>query len=255
MMKTIRGYSDVGEERLNMHMGPDKKETFDFGMPIRGGQEGATLLGPNLWPESKRIGKDFQKVCMEYLHAVYALSTVLLQAIAVGLGLPATHFDALMTEPLVVTRLLQYPPQWVNNLSGGGESKEPVESMGAGSHVDYGFLTLVADDRQGLEVIGRRGDSQWQGVLHVEGSFIVNTGFVLEKLTNGLLPATRHRVINRNSQHRRAVAFFLDPTPSATIGPLPEFVSGERPAQYQPCVAGHKGVRFGDSKYKRLRVS
>jgi len=45
-------------------------------------------------------------------------------------------------------------------------------------------------------------------------------GYTLEKLTNGHIQATKHRVINRSEMDRYSIAFFYDPNPMAEIGPL-----------------------------------
>lgn len=116
--------------------------------------------------------------------------------------------------------------------------------------------------------MGRGGDARWQRVPHVPGGVIVQTGYALEKLTNGALPATRHRVVNSQQAQqpvpqgarlarlhptavgdRHSVAVFYDPSPQALIGPLPQFVNASFPSRYETCVAGKKGVRFGDPRY------
>merc|ERR1712046_574000 len=64
----------------------------------------------------------------------------------------------------------------------------------------------------GLEVLGL--DSKWATVPHVPGSFIVMPGFCLERITNGLIQATPHRVQNHNAQKRHSSTLFLDPNAS-----------------------------------------
>jgi len=116
--------------------------------------------------------------------------------------------------------------------------------MGAGSHVDFGAFTLVYQDISGLEILNKEQNG-WNIVPARPGTFVVNSGYILEKLTNGFLPATKHRVINRNKIDRYAIALFLDPNPLKEIYPLPKFVTEENPVRFDKCVSGHKGVTFG----------
>eukprot|EP00008_Paramoeba_atlantica_P008702 CAMPEP_0201501284 /NCGR_PEP_ID=MMETSP0151_2-20130828/83508_1 /ASSEMBLY_ACC=CAM_ASM_000257 /TAXON_ID=200890 /ORGANISM="Paramoeba atlantica, Strain 621/1 / CCAP 1560/9" /LENGTH=525 /DNA_ID=CAMNT_0047894777 /DNA_START=654 /DNA_END=2231 /DNA_ORIENTATION=- len=195
----------------------------------------------------------------------------------------------LFEDPLVINRLIRYSPQPSLNVQSGMQYPFPQanfgmqppppgaymqqppppgaftpfqpqyhqqqkegENMGAGSHVDYGALTLITADCAGLEVQKRGNfDGPWEELPHIEGAFIVNTGYVLEKLTNGLFPATRHRVQNRNAMDRHSLALFLDPHPECEIAPLKELV-GEGKPNYEKCVAGHKGVRFGNPQYLKF---
>ena len=77
---------------------------------------------------------------------------------------------------------------------------------------------------------------------------VVQTGFLLEKLTGGAIPATQHRVINRNPSVRLSTAFFYDPDPSAHICPLLPIDKASK-KEYKECIAGHKGVRYAVSGY------
>jgi len=249
-------------------------------------------LGPNLWPSEitpvnvlsgpsiALAPSGFRDKCEEYQSAVYKLSMELLQIICEGVELSKEQINQeimpMFQDPLVVSRLIHYPPQGrfatpktpsynryqpFPSLSRYPEPQQQQQQqqdpeMGAGSHVDYGALTLIAEDCAGLEV-QRRGslDNPWEDVPHVEGAFVVNTGYVLEKLTNGRLPATRHRVQNKNAMDRYSLALFLDPNPESIVKPLEALMKeGEKP-KYEQCVAGHKGVRFGNPKYLELAAA
>jgi len=73
---------------------------------------------------------------------------------------------------LAIQRLIKYIPQ-------GGANTE--NSIGAGSHVDFGAVTLLYQDSPGLEIWV---EGEWRTVaVHTTG-FVLNTGYLLEKLTN-----------------------------------------------------------------------
>ena len=49
------------------------------------------------------------------------------------------------------------------------------------------------------------------------GTFVCNVGQFLERQTNGLFPATVHRVRNRTGERRFSIPFFLTPDPGAKL--------------------------------------
>jgi isopenicillin N synthase-like dioxygenase len=62
---------------------------------------------------------------------------------------------------------------------------------------------------------------------------VVIVGDVLERLTNGVLRATPHRV--KLTEHtRNSIIRFNALHPDAIVAPLPAFVSDDRPAAYTP---------------------
>jgi len=241
-MKTMRGYSDMRQEMLNPYMAPDVKETFDYGLSISGGENEITHLGINRWPTEGVIANvGFRDTSVEYLTEVHKLGMHLVHAVCLGLDLPEDALDTFYDKPLVVNRYIRYPPQ-PNYQNDFGQQN--TNEMGAGSHVDFGAFTLVYQDIAGLEILNKE-ENAWSIVPEKPGTFVVNSGYILEKLTNGFIPATKHRVINRNMIDRFSIALFLDPNPAREIEPLPKFVTEENPARFEKCVSGHKGVLFG----------
>ena len=90
----------------------------------------------------------------------------------------------------------------------------------------------------------KNGD--WIDVPKVEGSFVVNVGDMLNRLTNGILRSTPHRVINKSGKERFSCPFFFDPHVNTNIQPLKgtgkpkfppinfsEFLKGELKASYE----------------------
>ena len=65
---------------------------------------------------------------------------------------------------------------------------------GAGTHTDYGNVTLLATDGvAGLQV--RRRDGRWVDAPAVPGAFICNIGDCLMRWTNDVYVSTPHRVL------------------------------------------------------------
>merc|ERR1711963_773826 len=71
---------------------------------------------------------------------------------------------------------------------------------------------------------------------------IVMGGEALQRLSNGLIFAAKHRVGLTGDKDRHSLAFFYDPNPEAMIEPLKEFQVGNKQL-YPAKLAGHKGIK------------
>jgi len=253
--KAAVGYREIRSEALNPKLGGDLKESFDYGLNTDGPKPPGTNF-PKISPWPQEGGPSFyncrpgfKAISMEYLEAAYRVATELLQAICLGLGLEPNAFDGFFENPLVVNRYIRYPPQEpvvyppMNPFPGFGYPVMPPKpSHGAGSHVDFGALTLIYQTSDGLDVLNHL--NQWQTVGTRADTFVVNCGYIMQKLTNDAVRAAKHRVINQQPQDRYSFALFLDPSPTKQIAPHPAFVSESHPAKYEACQSGHKGVIF-----------
>lgn len=185
---------------------------------------GVYLAGPNQWPDLD----GFRPVLERYHDQMVALGRRLIDRFMAALGQsgpPAGAFD----RPTTWLRLLHYPPS--------PPDADP-DLYGSAPHVDFGAITVLAqDDVGGLQV--RTIDQTWIDVPPQAGAFVMNTGSVMRRWSNGRLPATPHRVINRSGRERYSVPFFFDPHVDMLIKPLPGMVDDGQGARFGP-------VRFGD---------
>ena len=86
---------------------------------------------------------------------------------------------------------------------------------------DINFITLLCEATAGgLELLQR--DGSWLPIHALKGQIIVDTGDMLQNLTNGLLRSTTHRVVNPgNSRERRfSMPFFVHPRSEVSLNPL-----------------------------------
>jgi isopenicillin N synthase-like dioxygenase len=60
----------------------------------------------------------------------------------------------------------------------------------------------------------------------------MNAGDILERWSNGIFPATPHRVLPQHKQERYALVYFFDPFVNTMVEPLATCVSKERPSKY-----------------------
>lgn len=226
----LRGYIEPFGENTNPGITRDLKECFDIG------PERATLTGPffgqNQWPAGFA---EFQELVYGYHQKMVVLSKGLLKGIALSLDLPENHFEKLMHDPISIQRLLHYPPQT-------GHVGEDI--IGIGAHTDYGNLTVLAqDDVGGLQVMNRDGD--WVEGTPISGTFVINVGDLIQRLTNDVYLANMHRVVNMSGRQRYSIPFFIDADFDAIIKPLDSCISEGNPLRYQPVTCGaHKFGRF-----------
>jgi isopenicillin N synthase-like dioxygenase len=198
---------------------PDRKEGLYLGQEL--GEDdprvaaGVALHGGNLFPDDV---PELGPAVLSWIDALTGLGHRLMEAIAIGLGLPAGWFRANLTaDPTVLFRIFRYPDTNAPTLSGAGE-------WGVAEHTDYGLLTMLAqDDRGGLQVKGSsfRGDASWIDVDPVPNSFVCNIGDMLERMTGGRYRSTPHRVRNTSGRDRLSFPFFFDPSWDARVEPLP----------------------------------
>ena len=221
---------------------PNQSESFMVMHELDAGHpdihNGLALAGPNQWPVG---APDIKDPILAYARALGDLCLQLSRVIAVALGAPADTFEAAFAEPITFLRMLWYPPQ---------PPDAPGDLFGAAPHTDYGFITLLAQDRlPGLQVRGPAGG--WLDVPVVDGSFVMNSGDILRHWSNGRWLSTPHRVINRTGEERYSAPFFYDPHPAIVVEPLPSCVAaGERPA-FEPLVYGEYLMAKLNKNYTR----
>jgi isopenicillin N synthase-like dioxygenase len=197
---------------------PTYKEGTDLGpdlvRPVRHDPTDPLTEPTPLPTESELPG--WREAAAAYYRAMEATGAALMRAVARGLGLSETVFDAAFVDGISTLRLIRYP---VRRL----EALDPTHRVGAGymlgaPHVDSGFVTLLAQDGvAGLEVEDRAGN--WIGVPPLEGTLVVNFGKLLERWTGGRVRATRHRVVGSGAE-RFSIPFFYEPAVDAVIAPL-----------------------------------
>jgi isopenicillin N synthase-like dioxygenase len=93
----------------------------------------------------------------------------------------------------------------------------------------------------GLQVFDRQG--RWCDVPSVSGTYVINVGDLLQRWTNGRWKSTLHRVINpppalEGPTQRLSMVAFTGPEESTEVACLPSCQGPDRPALYEPVLAG-----------------
>lgn len=137
-------------------------------------------------------------------------------------GIKVKNFDeskesALMGSPVVT--LLHYPI-----------CPNPDLAAGAGRHSDVSSITVLLQDEVGGLYVREAENDKWIHVTPVKGALVVNIGDVLQIMSNDRYKSIEHRVFVSGSKNRVSVPIFVNPSPNAVIGPLPEVLEdGEKP--------------------------
>jgi isopenicillin N synthase-like dioxygenase len=220
-----RGYVALKGERLDQSAAvADHKEAFNVGLELAPDDPevlaGKPFRGVNFWPTIP----GWRKTVLGYFDACWALGRQIHRGFALDLGLPEDFFEDKLDAPLGTLRMLHYPPQ--------PASQSSAPDSGAGTHTDYGNLTILATDGvAGLQVRARNGE--WLDAPHIPGTFVCNIGDCLMRWTNDLYVSTPPRVAIPTSD-RYSAAFFLDPNPDARVEVLESCLAPGALPKYPP---------------------
>lgn len=199
--------------------------------------------GLNQWPEGL---PGFRETCVAYCDALECLGKALLPIYATALDLPRDFFDAAFREPMYTLRLAHYPPQ--DPVPRGQE-----EEFGIAPHTDSTFMTLLAQNRvPGLELLTQ--DGRWLEAPVIPGSFVVNSGELLKRWTNGRFLATPHRVVNRSGGERTSIPFFFDATRDYRMECLPTCQDAANPPRWEPITYAEYQAWFQRQNYDHIRA-
>jgi isopenicillin N synthase-like dioxygenase len=175
---------------------------------------------PNVWPSEV---PGFKETFQELYQAFDQAGLKVLRAIARFLKVDEDYFTDTVKDGNSVMRLLHYPAQ----------SEPTGEHIRAGAHEDINTITLLLGaEEAGLEL--KTKDGRWIPVISRPGELVINIGDMLQRLTNGVLRSTSHRVVNpapdRASHARYSMPYFLHFRSDFLIEALPGTVPpGEQP--------------------------
>jgi len=217
-----RGYTPFGIETAKGAQAHDLKEFWHVGRELPPGHPFRGHMGDNVWPDQV---PGFRETFLELYETFDRTGLKILKAIARFLKIDEDYFIDTVRDGNSVMRLLHYPP-----IEG-----EPGSNVRAGAHEDINTITLLLGaEEAGLELLTR--DGRWIPVSSMPGELVVNIGDMLQRLTNGVLRSTTHRVVNpppeRRGRSRYSMPFFLHFRSDFCIEALPGTVPpGEQPKE------------------------
>ncbi|MBW3169359.1 isopenicillin N synthase family dioxygenase [Qipengyuania flava] len=225
-----RGYTPFGTEKAKDAKVHDLKEFWHVGRELPEGHPLAEFMAANVLP-SEVAG--FRETFGELYGAFEEAGGRVLEGIALHLGLDRGFFAPTVEDGNSVMRLLRYPPL---------EGAEAEGAIRAAAHGDINTITLLLGaEEAGLELLTAQGD--WKAVAPPEGALVVNVGDMLDRLTNGRLRSTTHRVVNPRGdaayRARYSMPFFLHFRPDYMIETLPSCIDPAHPDDHPAPISSH----------------
>lgn len=220
-----RGYTPFKKEHAKDSKFGDLKEFWHVGRELAATSAYKGIYPENVWPTEI---PEFKNVMLELYEAMDKTSVVLLEAIGKGLDLPQNYFTDMVHDGNSIIRAIHYPP------TTGHDTKNSVR---AAAHEDINLITLlVGATDSGLELLDR--DGTWLAVNSNPGEIVVDTGDMMSRLTNEVLPATTHRVVNPDDSNttRYSMPFFVHPHSNAVLSCIPSCAGNG--AKYPDITAG-----------------
>jgi len=193
------------------------------------------LRGQNYWPENL---PDFREKVMTYFKALNDLGQRMVPAFAVVLGMEPDYLDEeFANENNAKLRMLHYPP-----------TQQDDNDFGAGPHTDNSFMTILArSETPGLAV--RLSSGEWLAPPLISGTFLVNIGNMIRRMSNDHFMSTPHGVIVDGDADRYSMAYFHSPNVTRKIKVAPSCTSADDPALYEPTLYGDLVREFSSANY------
>ena len=225
-----RGYTGLLVETAAIADVPDWKEMLNWGADIAAGHPLATQFPnsyhPNVFPDGDVPG--IGETLREFHTTLWDLQRRFLRIIAVGMGCHEDYFESMTPDGATLSRAIHYPPM---------EAAPDADHIWAGAHADINLITaLPRATARGLQV---EIDGEWIDAIPPDDNVIINTGIMLEHISNGTIPSGIHRVIADPDEpgDRMSVVQFCHPTPWTILDPVASCVTPETPQRFAPISA------------------
>jgi isopenicillin N synthase-like dioxygenase len=226
------GYTGTAVETAVGSDTPDWKEMLNWSPPLPTAHPLRRAF-PAQYPDQILPEADVPGItaALEELHCgLLDLQTRFLRIVAAGLGVAETFFDDMLLYGSTLNRAIRYPP-----MAEAGDAG----AVWAAEHADINLITaLPRASTRGLQV--RTADG-WVDASPPEGGVILNTGLMLERLTNGRIPSGWHRVVADPAEpgERLSVVQFCHPSGWTVLDPISACVDDAHPQRFS-------GIRAGD---------
>lgn len=226
-----RGYTGKGKEHAKGRNTGDLKEFYHVGQNLEGAELAREEYPGNIWPSEI---PEFRPAAIEVYTALEKTGLYMLKAIALILNLPENFFDDKVYRGNSILRPIHYYPI-------EDATKVPEDAVRAAEHGDINLITLLMGaSADGLQVL--RVDGKWIPITALPDQLVVNVGDMLERLTNGTLKSTIHRVVNppRHLMNtpRYSIPFFMHPRSEMSLAALSQCVTAAQPKQWTDISAG-----------------
>jgi isopenicillin N synthase-like dioxygenase len=223
-----RGYTGFGKEHAKNRTVGDLKEFYHIGQELPVGHPMSLDYAANIWPEEV---SELRKDGISFYKELERVARNMLEALALHMDLRPSFFSEMITEGNSILRAIHYPPL---------DESMDKNAIRAAEHEDINLITLLVESTaSGLELLTREGE--WMPVIAKKGQIIVDAGDMLSRITNEVIPATTHRVVNPvgSNGSRYSMPFFVHPYSNFLLETIPVCVSDNNPEKYPPITAGN----------------
>lgn len=206
-----RGYTAFGVEHAKNSQYPDLKEFWHVGREvIQNPARFKQHLPDNLWPTEV---PEFKDVMLKLFDGMDTTSTLVLDSLGMALDVPQNYFRDMLQDGNSIIRAIHYPPLG---------PAAPKNAVRAAAHEDINLITcMVGATTSGLELLDR--DGKWLPVTCNDKQLVIDSGDMLSRITNEVIPATTHRVVNPDdaSSNRYSMPYFTHPNPDTMLSCIP----------------------------------
>ena len=215
----LKGWTPIFEEPSYQKDTVAYLESFDIGQELTPDQLKRVGVDPNIWPELA----GFRDAVLKYNEQVTRLGRAISEVLSEILGLDRNFISkhSGIKAPRTM-RLLHYP---------ANDAPMDDRNVGIAAHTDFECFTIMNQTAPGLELTNVEG--QWCEAPSDIGAFTIILGDMTERLSNGWLKATGHRVVN-TPWTRYSMILFFAVDGDYEVAPLQQFVGEKNPAQYDP---------------------
>ena len=230
-----RGYTHFGREHAKDSTWPDLKEFYQIGRTLTPDYPLYPLFLHNIWPtEIDGFEQDFKNLYLQLERCAFQL----LGACSLYLDQPMHWLSEMSEDSNTILRVVHYPPLASNQCPDG---------VRAAAHEDINLITLLCGSTaDGLEIMDQNGS--WIPVGANHQYIIVDSGDMMQNLTNGLFKSAKHRVMNPKDVtfNRFSIPMFVHPRNDIDLSPRKEFL-GKTGNELR-----YESITAGDYLYRRL---
>jgi len=220
------GYTGLLVETAASSDKPDWKEMLNWAREIAPGHPLKRKF-PGSYPDQvlpESVVPGITDVLYRFHDSIADLQRRFLHVIAEGIGCHETFFDDMVADGPTLTRAIKYPPM--------DEETAEAGHVWAAEHGDINLITaLPRATAPGLQV---KVDDGWVDAVAPDNGVIINTGIMLERLTNGAIPIGLHRVVAAPgfTGERYSVVQFCHPRPWTVLAPVPSCCTPDNPQRF-----------------------
>lgn len=223
-----RGYTGFGQEHAKDQKVGDLKEFWHIGRELAAGHPYRSEYPDNVWPAEL---PELKETTLTLFSQLDYTAEVMLRALGDYFRLADREtFVKSIKDGNSVMRAIHYPPL---------TPEMDPNAVRAAAHEDINMITILCEATDGgLEILTHEGE--WLAIDALAGQLVVDSGDMLSRFTNGVVPSTTHRVVNPKGENRPrySLPFFVHPFSAFNLECLPECVTPENPAKYAPITAG-----------------